>query len=102
MVKLCDNCLRAMTYNLNQTEVVLLQKMNELNIKTPHLSIDETKMITLVKGLSPYKIKYVIQRFQAIGLIDSVKHGCTKYYLNDNGIQLIKLYVIDNKKYMKK
>ena len=94
-MKLCDNCLRQITMNLNQNEVLLLQKMAESHIETPQLSIDEVKMITLVKGLSSYKIKNIIQRFLVTSLINTTKFGSTKYYISENGKRLVELYIED-------
>lgn len=99
-MKLCDDCLRNITFNLNQNEVLVLQKMRELHIETPQLSADESKLISLVKGLSPYKIKYIIQRFLVTSLIDSTKCGITKYYLTENGKRLVELYLEDTKRMM--
>lgn len=102
MVKFCDDCLRGITFNLNQNEVLLLQKMCEQHIETPQLSADEVKLITLVKGLSSYKIKNIIQRFLVTSLIDTTKCGNTRYYITENGKRLVKLYMEDIVKMTKK
>lgn len=99
-MKLCDECLRGITYNLNQNEVLLLQKMVETHMETPQLCGDETKLISLVKGLSPYKIKNIIQRFLVTDLITTTKCGSTKYFITENGKRLVQLYLMDTKKMM--
>ena len=98
MNKLCDECLKAITFNLNQQEILLLTNMIKNHIITPQLAIDEVKMISMVKGLSPYKIKYIIQRFLVTSLISSIKHGTTKYYVTENGKRLIELYMKETSK----
>lgn len=102
MNKLCDDCLRTITFNMNQNEVLLLQKMYETHMETPQLAVDESKMITLVRGLSPYKIKNIIPRFLITSLISTIKCGSTKYYISENGKRLVKLYLEDIKKINKR
>jgi hypothetical protein len=97
-----DQALSLISKNLTQSELILLQKMKDNCIESPNLAIDESKMITLVKTLSPYKIKFIIQRFMLVSLIASEKVGNTKYYITDVGKRLVDVYIKDTIELKKK
>lgn len=97
-INICKDCLKEITLNLTQPEILLLQAMKKNNIETPQLSVDESKLITLVKDLTPYKIKFILQRFTLIYLIDSVKVGTTKYFITENGKQVLELFMEETMK----
>jgi len=92
MAVLCDDCIRLVGNNLSPNELMLLQAMQKNKVINVHQSMDKVKLIPLVKGLSIYKMNFAVERLLAIGAITkSTVEATNKFYINENGIRIIKV-----------
>lgn len=90
---LCDNCLKMLLRNLSREEIMLLVSMKENNYINPQMSCDEKTLLTLVKGLTPYKIKKILIRLSLVGMIDDTRLlGSNRYFITKTGIRIIIFY----------
>lgn len=90
--ELNDESLEVILERLKQDEVKLLSAMRDKNCINSQLSLDESGLINLVKGLTPYKIKFIIERLKVTGLINTVKQGITKYYITIDGLRILQIF----------
>jgi hypothetical protein len=89
---LSDDALSVILDNLKQSEVLLLSNMRDKSCINPQMSLDESGLINLIKEMTPYKIKFTIERLKVTGLIGTTKQGITKYYITTDGIRLLQIF----------
>ena len=89
---MCSDCLEKIVNNVSQSEILLLDYMNQKKMFNAQLSSDALKLASEVKGMSRYKIDIALKRMEIVGFIDCVKFGSIKYYITKTGRTFIKMY----------
>lgn len=89
---LCNDCIKFLVNNLNQTEILLLQELATKKRINSQTGLEKNKLISLNKDLTQYKINNVIERLTLIGFLIRTPEFPSKYYISQDGIKSLEIY----------
>ena len=91
---LCEDCLYTIMDNLKQEEIQILNVLKKDKTLSKHLSIDKTKIMPQVKGLTEFKFNMAVARLEVIGLINrNAQVRPNKFYITKTGQKFLTLYM---------
>lgn len=99
---ICDDCLKIIMYNLTKDDITILNFLSKNKCINVHLSMDKTKIMPSIQGMTDFKFNSSISRLEVCNLIGRIATARpNKYYLKQDGINLLKLYVEDTQRSIK-
>lgn len=89
----CDSCLTKLSKKLSQEDYLILSALHNNKSIEPLFAVDKAKIISMVKEITDFKFQISISKLEAISLVNRTSGRPSKFYITEDGIVILKIFM---------